>query len=451
MFREQMVAFIKNVLSDIMQGSDFQDNVNPALLVSATDSDERFKDVPADEMEQKKNDCMEMGRLFWDQKEVMSSYDLLVEIIHHTRLCDADIELLSDIITHGISNKEPNLIKLSPKEMAMRTKMAEVDPNELPFEVDEDSESGSCDVFDWDDECDNTEIPSPKEIYEYLDQHVYKQDDAKRAASMIYWEHLKGIHTNSVLLGPSGSGKTEIFRQLQTMRGDVILADGSSITQEGWRGSVKLRDILRQAAPAVMQEGGAIIVIDEFDKMAERKMSGGENIAYSLQSELLKVIEGEVIQYKDFTLDTSRISFVFLGSFASMVSAKKHIHNSMGFGQDVSKADVSYMNMFTQEDLIRYGGVRREIASRISRIVQLQPMGEGDFYNILNIDSMSPIAELQREFETVIDVDEDVKRQISEEAAESGLGVRYLKSRLLSLLEEKMFAEPDMDEYEITS
>lgn len=183
--------------------------------------------------------------------------------------------------------------------------------------------------------------------------------------------------------------------------------------------------------------------------MCERKMSGSENVAYSVQSELLKVIEGELVRYKDFVLDTSRISFIFLGSFASMVAAKKNRPNSMGFGQDIDRSEVSYMDAFMQEDLIRYGGVRREIASRISRIVQLQPMKEDDFYAILNTVSMSPIAELQKEFGTIIEVDDKVKHRISKEASESGLGVRYLMSRLLSLLEEKMFAEPDMDEYEI--
>ena len=234
------------------------------------------------------------------------------------------------------------------------------------------------------------------------------------------------------------------------MRKDVFWADGTQITQEGWKGSVKIKDILMQAAPVVMETGGAIIVIDEFDKMCERKMSGSENVAYSVQSELLKVIEGELVRYKDFVLDTSRISFIFLGSFASMVAAKKNRPNSMGFGQDIDRSEVSYMDAFTQEDLIRYGGVRREIASRISRIVQLQPMGKEDFYSILNNASMSPIMELEQKFGTVIEVDDRIKKQISREAAESGLGVRYLKSRLLSMLEKEMFTAPDMDVYEIT-
>ena len=448
MYRKQMVKFISNILTDLMSGKDFQENVNPVCLVSKIDSCE-LKYLPVEELEQKKNDCIDLDTLFWNGKEVMPSYDLLLEILHHMSLCESDINLMSDIITHGISNKEPGLLKLSPEEVAMQAKAVEAMPEDLPFDMvlDEDDDL----VWDEDDEnvC-KPDIPSPQDIYDYIDKHIYKQSEAKRTAAMIYWEHLKGIHTNSVFLGPAGSGKSEIFRQMQSMSGDVFFFDATQLTQEGWKGSLKIRDVLQQVTPAVMQDGGAVIVLDEFDKMCERKMAGSENVAYSLQSELLKVIEGEMVQFKDFALDTSKISFVFLGSFASMVSAKKHIHNSLGFGQDINKSEVSYLNTFSQEDLIRYGGVRREIASRISRIVQLKPMREEDFYTILNINSMSPITELQMKFGTILEVDDKVKRQISKEAAESGLGVRYLKSRLLSMLEMQMVIEPDLDEYEIT-
>lgn len=446
MYRQQMCDFISKIITDIMGGKDFESNDNPLKFINQIDTDDRFKAMTAYERENYKNECRELAELLWDGKDNMGSYDILIEAFHHTKLCQEDINLLSEVITHGIANKEPGLIRLSPEEINRETAMAEA----IPDEFSNDAEPGDVPEEGSNISEAELELPSPQQIYDYLDQHVYKQEKAKKTAAMIYWEHLRGIHTNSVILGPSGCGKTEVFRQLQNMSKDIIIVDGTSITQEGWKGSVKLRDILWQAAPAVLQDGGAIIVIDEFDKLAEKKMSGGENIAYSLQSELLKVIEGEMIQFKDFVLDTSKISFVFLGSFASMVAAKGHTPNSLGFGQDISRSEVSYDNRFTQEDLIKYGGVRREIASRISRIVQLQPMTAEDFYEILNIRSMSPIADLEQKFGTVIDVDDNIKRQVSKEAAESGLGVRYLKSRILGMLEEEMFMTPCMDEYEIS-
>lgn len=446
MYRQQMCDFISKLITDIMGGKDFESNDNPLTFIDLIDKDDRFKSMSANERENYKNALRELAELFWDDKANMGSYDILIEALHHTKLCQEDINLLSEVITHGISNKEPGLIRLSPEEINREAAMAEAIPDGLSNDV----ESGNVPEEGSNINEAEQKLPSPRQIYDYLDQHIYKQEQVKKTASMIYWEHLRGIHTNSVILGPSGCGKTEVFRQLRNMSRDIIIVDGTSITQEGWKGSVKLRDILWRAAPAVLQDGGAIIVIDEFDKLAERKMSGGENIAYSLQSELLKVIEGELIQFKNFVLDTSKISFVFLGSFASMVAAKGHTPNSMGFGQDISRSEVSYTDRFTQEDLIKYGGVRREIASRISRIVQVQPMTEADFYEILNIRSMSPIADLEHKFGVVIDVDDSVKRQVAKEAAESGLGVRCLESKLLAMLEDEVFVAPDMEEYEIS-
>lgn len=40
-----------------------------------------------------------------------------------------------------------------------------------------------------------------------------------------------------------------------------------------------------------------------------------------------------------------------------------------------------------------------------------------------------------------------VKHRIAKEVAENGLGVRYLKSAILHLLDDRMFENPDMDVY----
>ena len=41
-----------------------------------------------------------------------------------------------------------------------------------------------------------TEAMSAKEIYDYLDERVIKQDEAKKAAAMIMWKCLRGIKQN---------------------------------------------------------------------------------------------------------------------------------------------------------------------------------------------------------------------------------------------------------------
>ena len=56
---------------------------------------------------------------------------------------------------------------------------------------------------------------TPREIYAYLDCKVWKQTEAKRAASVIMYSCLHGTRSNALFIGPSGCGKTHIWRCLQ--------------------------------------------------------------------------------------------------------------------------------------------------------------------------------------------------------------------------------------------
>lgn len=437
MYREQMVKFIRDVLIGIMSGRDFGDNPNPAGLIQRLDSDPQFKSLSEDDLLQKQIACEELSRLFWDGKDTISNYDLLLEVFHTMRPCDSDIDLLSDIMAHGISNHEPDLIKLSPDELARE---AEVMTEDLPFDEDpEDDEKDSVDA---------SKMPL-RDIYSYLDQHILRQNDAKRAAATLLWEHFRGIHSAMLVLGPSGSGKSEIFKRLKDLCEQIFIVDSSTITQEGWKGSMKFSTIFRRYG-ADLADGG-ILVFDEADKMFEPKINSSvENVSYSLQSELLKIMEGEeYVIGNGEVIDTSKISFVFMGSFESLLKSKKRQKNGLGFGEDVKKSSASYYDSFNQKDLVEYAGIRREVAGRISQIVQLQPMREKDFYRILNTDSMSPIDELEKEYGKILKVSDEAKHRIAGEAAESGMGVRYLKSALRSVLEEKIFEDEDIMEYDI--
>lgn len=81
---------------------------------------------------------------------------------------------------------------------------------------------------------------TPREIYNYLDGKVWKQDEAKRAVSVTMYQCLHGIKSNAMFIGPSGCGKTHIWRCLQKLYPNRIeIADSSNLTQDGWRGNKK--------------------------------------------------------------------------------------------------------------------------------------------------------------------------------------------------------------------
>ena len=74
-----------------------------------------------------------------------------------------------------------------------------------------------------------TEVPTPKEFKEYLDQYVIGQDEAKKVLSVAVYNHYKRMSvpkleqktgdvriekSNILLIGPTGSGKTYLASAL---------------------------------------------------------------------------------------------------------------------------------------------------------------------------------------------------------------------------------------------
>ncbi len=140
---------------------------------------------------------------------------------------------------------------------------------------------------------------TPKKIYGYLDNHVWKQDAAKKAASIIAYNCFeRAVKSNALFVGPTGCGKTHIWRCLRGIFPDRIeIVDGSNLTMDGWKGEKKWASILR--SPVFRSGRHAVLVIDEADKMlAPKYTSGGENASHSVQSEGLVMMEGTRVEVK---------------------------------------------------------------------------------------------------------------------------------------------------------
>ena len=89
-------------------------------------------------------------------------------------------------------------------------------------------------------------LPKPKEIKEFLDKYVIKQDEAKKALAVAVYNHYKRINktkknksvelhkTNILVLGPTGCGKTYMAQILAKMlKEPFAIADDTSLT-ESW-------------------------------------------------------------------------------------------------------------------------------------------------------------------------------------------------------------------------
>ena len=295
-----------------------------------------------------------------------------------------------------------------------------------------------------------TEIGSsstPKEIYQYLDERVWKQNEAKKAAAMLMWKALNGIKENVLFCGPSGCGKTEIWRQLSAVFPDrIAIVDCSAVSQDAWKGSVKWSDMIE--SPIFKSNQNTILVMDEADKMMSPKFSsGGENVAQSVMSEGLKMLEGTIAKVTrnsvTYPVDTNRISFVLLGAFSNKATdiAEQNKGPSIGFGalpDDVKP----YTNPLTMQDIIDFGAMP-EFVGRIQKIVNLEPMLQTDFYRMLEKRKNGPIQNLEKQYRIKLDLSGRKREELAQNAYESGLGVRQLTNQLVKLIDDGLFEDPE--------
>ncbi|RIQ26061.1 ClpX C4-type zinc finger protein, partial [Jiangella rhizosphaerae] len=102
-----------------------------------------------------------------------------------------------------------------------------------------------------------SELPKPREIYEFLEQYVIGQDVAKKALSVAVYNHYKRVQarqsaaarghgkddavelskSNILLIGPTGCGKTYLAQTLAKMLNvPFAIADATALTEAGYVG-----------------------------------------------------------------------------------------------------------------------------------------------------------------------------------------------------------------------
>ncbi len=330
----------------------------------------------------------------------------------------------------------------------------------------------------------DTNVPTPKEIFDHLGQYVIGQERARRVVSVAVYNHFKRIRlgysenevdldkSNVLLIGPTGSGKTLIAQSLARLL-DVpfTIADATSVTEAGYVGE-DVENILLQLYNAadgdIERAERGIVYIDEIDKIARR----GDNPSITrdvsgegVQQALLKILEGTVAnvppqggrkhpQQEFIQINTKNILFICGGVFDGVVDiVRQRTHNrAIGFGASSSEArelsDSELLSRVIPEDVVKFGMIP-EFVGRLPIFATLDLLDVPSLQRIL----VEPKNALVRQYKSLMSTLDDVTlefsdgavKAIAELAFERKTGARGLRTIIDEVMLDVMFDVPSDD------
>ena len=325
----------------------------------------------------------------------------------------------------------------------------------------------------------------PRELKEYLDQYIVKQDRAKSIIATKVCTHFNRIQfnrtlpeedggrsvgqikNNIIMIGPTGVGKTYMIKLVAKKLGvPMVKADATKFSETGYVGG-DVEDLVRQ----LFQEAGedkelaehGIIYLDEVDKIASAPNLIGPDVSRTgVQRALLKPMEETDVDLKTphdpvsqiqaieryrrtgkvdrKIISTRNILFIVSGAFSELpkIIKKRLQAQGLGFTAEVTSRefDHRYLHQVRAEDLIEFG-FESEFVGRLPVVAVLDPLTEEDLFAILKNQNNPIITSKKKDFKSYdidLKIDDAALACFAEQAAAEKTGARGLVSAMERVL-----------------